>query len=131
MLLNLLPFVALLTGYLMVSKFRYVHAANYFLRGRKPFDYLVAAIFGGVVFALFPEVVLALVFCGFAASGPLLAFRRWVVSPPPRVPTAAEKRLADADTGSPPPLQHPLSPLDSAALPRSEETGESGRVTRS
>lgn len=131
-LLNLLPFVALLAGYLMVSRFRYVHFANYFLRGRKPFDYLVAVIFGGVVFALFPEVVLALVFCGFAASGPLLALRRWWSQPAQptssRVPSASEQRLAAADDpAQPPALQHPLSPLDSTSLPRADDSGDSGR----
>lgn len=74
---RVLPFAALAVGYLMVSTYRYVHAANVLLRGRKPFEYLTAAVFGGVVFALFPEPTLALIFCGFAASGPALAVWRW------------------------------------------------------
>ena len=76
-ILNALPFLALGAGYLMVSQFRYVHVANKYLKGRKPAEYLTAAIFLGAVAALFPEVVIALIFCGFALSGPLVSLRAW------------------------------------------------------
>jgi CDP-diacylglycerol--serine O-phosphatidyltransferase len=78
-LLDLLPFVALACGYLMVSKFRYAHVANKFLKGRKPVDYLSGAIFLAVLVALFPEVCAAVTFCGFALTGPVLGFRAWML----------------------------------------------------
>lgn len=84
-----LPFVALGVGYLMVSTFRYVHAANVFLRGRKPFEYLTGVVFGGVLFALFPEPMLALMFCGFAVTGPVLGFVRWMHPTPEAAPVGA------------------------------------------
>ncbi len=77
-LLDLLPFVALGCGYLMVSRFRYAHVANKFLKGRKPVDYLTGAIFLAVLVALFPEVCAAVTFCGFALTGPVLGFRAWL-----------------------------------------------------
>lgn len=127
-LLDGLPFVALGVGYLMVSQFAYAHVANKYLRGRKPFDFLAAAIFVGVVFALFPEVLLAVVFCGFAASGPIVALRGWwrapaadaaqpapkSASPPPGSGGngAGPTRPASASGSQSVARQHPLEPLD-------------------
>ncbi len=113
----LLPFVALTVGYLMVSQFRYVHAANVLLRGRKPFEYLTAIVFGGVLFALFPEPMLAIVFCGFAVTGPLLAFQRWMSpapiptplplgAPAPGLPRASDEAGRTDDA----PLENPATP---------------------
>lgn len=90
LLLRAMPFCALAAGYLMVSKFKYVHVANRYLKGRKPADYLSGAIFAGVLAALFPEVVAAVCFVGFALSGPALALRdAWLAAPsqPPAAPT--------------------------------------------
>ncbi len=89
LLLRVMPFCALAAGYLMVSKFKYVHVANRYLKGRKPADYLSGAIFAGVLAALFPEVVAAVCFVGFALSGPALALRdawRGAPSQPPAAP---------------------------------------------
>ncbi|HVY62600.1 MAG TPA: CDP-diacylglycerol--serine O-phosphatidyltransferase [Planctomycetota bacterium] len=70
---TLLPFVALATGYLMVSTVRYVHLPNRYLRGRKSVRKIAQIVFLGViVFALWPEVGLALGFVGFAFSGPIV-----------------------------------------------------------
>lgn len=66
----LLPFVSLGLGYLMVSKFKYTHVANRYLKGRKPFYYLRILLVLGVCLALLPELVGAVVFCGFALTGP-------------------------------------------------------------
>jgi CDP-diacylglycerol--serine O-phosphatidyltransferase len=89
-----LPFVALGLGYLMVSKFRYVHVANRFLKGRKPFDYLGLAIMGGVLMSLVPEVMLALGFVGYAVTGPLFAWRKRAPGPAPANPTATPPEAA-------------------------------------
>lgn len=126
-LLDALPFVALLTGYLMVSRFRYVHVANYFLRGRKPVDYLAGTIFLGALFALFPEPFLAAAFCGFACTGPLGALLRRNRAAPAAVPAPAEGertpsgRLRDAA----PSQHHPLTPLEPRwSAPPGEPTSE-------
>lgn len=75
---QLLPFAALLAGYLMVSTFRYIHVANVLFRGRKPAEYLTGLVFGGVIFALFPEVAAVVLCCGFALTGPVGAFLGWM-----------------------------------------------------
>ena len=103
LILDLMPFVALGLGYLMVSTFKYVHAANYFLRGRQPFEYLAAAIFLAAFGALFPEVSAALIFCGFAISGPLMALIQRNRAKP------AEPDAVGLES------QHPMQPLSPSA----------------
>ena len=68
-----LPFVALAVSVLMVSRIRYPHILNQYLRGRKPFAYLIRAIAFLVIIIFSFEVALVLVFCSFAASG----FLKW------------------------------------------------------
>jgi CDP-diacylglycerol--serine O-phosphatidyltransferase len=102
-----LPFVALTLGYLMVSKFRYTHVANRFLRGRKPFYYLRIILLGGVFFAILPEVMGALVFIVFAATGPLLAWRQrglaaLAASPAAETPAAPAPNVAATVAEKPP-----------------------------
>ncbi|MEZ0228523.1 MAG: phosphatidylcholine/phosphatidylserine synthase [Planctomycetota bacterium] len=75
----ILPFVALGLGYLMVSKFKYVHVANKYLKGRKPFYYLRILLVAGVCLALLPEVFGALLFAGFALTGPILSWKNRVL----------------------------------------------------
>lgn len=64
-----LPFVTIAVAVLMVSRIRYPHVLNQYLRGRKPFAYLIRAIAFLVVFIFSFEVALVLVFCSFAVSG--------------------------------------------------------------
>jgi phosphatidylserine synthase len=68
-----LPFVALAVAVLMVSRIRYPHILNQYLRGRKPFAYLIRAIVFLVIIIVSFEVALVLVFCSFAISG----FLKW------------------------------------------------------
>lgn len=68
-----LPFVALAVAVLMVSRIRYPHILNQYLRGRKPFAYLIRAIVFLVIIIVSFEVALVLVFCSFAISG----FMKW------------------------------------------------------
>jgi CDP-diacylglycerol--serine O-phosphatidyltransferase len=69
-----LPFLALGIAILMVSRIRYPHTLNQYLKGKKPFAYLIwallllALIFGTRLAAL------VLIFCGYAAS----SFVRWL-----------------------------------------------------
>ena len=75
-----LPFVALGLGLLMVSRVRYVHLANAYLRGRRPFEQVVALVFVLAFFWWYKELTLAVVVCAYAFSGPVVAvvgrFRR-------------------------------------------------------
>jgi CDP-diacylglycerol--serine O-phosphatidyltransferase len=65
------PFVTLSLGLLMVSRIPYAHMVNRYLRGRKPFWMLVAMFFFVLAFLSWPQLVLAVGMCGFAASGPI------------------------------------------------------------
>jgi len=68
--------VTLAGGLLMVSRFKYVHLVNHYVRGRKPFSYLVKLVL--LVLALYwqPLVTLALGTNAYALSGP--ARSAWV-----------------------------------------------------
>jgi len=85
-----LPFIALAVGYLMVSTVRYVHVPNRYLRGKKSIRKIARMLFMGIVlFAIFPEVGLALAFLGYAASGPIgVALARVRGEPPAAAPAA-------------------------------------------
>jgi len=70
-----LPLMLLGCALLMVSRVRYPHVLNRYLRDKKPlthFIYIVLAI--GLIFGTTFQIALVLVFCVFAFSG----FARWV-----------------------------------------------------
>jgi len=69
-----LPILALGLAVLMVSRIRYAHVINQYIRGKKPFAHLIRALlfFGLVIWSR--QVAFVLIFCGFAASG----FLRWL-----------------------------------------------------
>ncbi len=90
-----LPFVAVALGLLMVSRIRYVHLANTYLRQRRPFGQVVWLIFVLAVFLWYKELVLAIGVCAYAASGPVVAAVRFVRS-------IGRKTDAPADTGETP-----------------------------
>ena len=73
LLVNLLPVCAVASGLLMVSRVRYVHLGNTYLRGRKPFSH--AAIMVGVagLVIYFPSPMLAILVGAYALSGPVAA----------------------------------------------------------
>jgi CDP-diacylglycerol--serine O-phosphatidyltransferase len=63
-----LPVIVLSVALLMVSRFRYPHVLNQYLKGKKPFAQLIKAVLV-VVFAFWQlPAALMLVFCGFAGS---------------------------------------------------------------
>jgi CDP-diacylglycerol--serine O-phosphatidyltransferase len=66
-----LPFLALASGYLMVSKLRYTHIPNKYLRGRKSPRKIAIILFTILMGILAPEVLIAAAFIGFAAWGPV------------------------------------------------------------
>ena len=69
----LLPFLALGMSILMVSRIRYPHVLNQYLRGRKPFGHLIRALLLLVFLYWYLQAALVLIFCGFAAS----SFVKW------------------------------------------------------
>jgi CDP-diacylglycerol--serine O-phosphatidyltransferase len=64
-----LPFVTLAVSLLMVSRIRYPHIVNQYLKGRKPFAQFIKAIAFIVIIIISLEVALVLIFCTFALSG--------------------------------------------------------------
>ncbi len=68
-IIYLLPFAALLTGVLMVSRIRYPHVVNQYLKGKKPFSYLLKALIIIVIVIWYFEAALVIVFWSFTLSG--------------------------------------------------------------
>lgn len=68
-----LPFLVLGVAILMVSRIRYPHILNQYIKGKKPFAHLIRVL----LFLLFViwsrQAALVLIFCGFAAS----SFVKW------------------------------------------------------
>ncbi len=65
-----LPVVTVAAGLLMVSRLRYAHVINHYIRGKKPFGYLVKVVVILLVALLEPFVALAAAALGYALSGP-------------------------------------------------------------
>ncbi len=77
LLVQVLPLVTLAVGLLMVSRVRYVHLANTYLRGRRPFWQVVLLVIVVLIFLWRPAPILALMACGYATSGPLATLIRF------------------------------------------------------
>ncbi|MBN2131813.1 MAG: CDP-diacylglycerol--serine O-phosphatidyltransferase [Sedimentisphaerales bacterium] len=73
-LIYVLPIITLGVAVLMVSRIRYPHILNLYLRGKKPFSYLIQVLFflGAVLWK--PQAALVLIFGAFAGS----SFLRWL-----------------------------------------------------
>jgi CDP-diacylglycerol--serine O-phosphatidyltransferase len=67
-----LPVMTFAVGLLMVSNFQYPHVINQYIRGRKPFGYLVKLIVLAAAAMLEPFVAMALAATAYA-TGPALA----------------------------------------------------------
>ncbi len=68
-ILYALPCITLGTAILMVSRIRYPHVINQYLKGKKPFGYLIKILlFLLFLLSLKVEGTLVLIFCGFALS---------------------------------------------------------------
>ena len=75
-----LPFLTLLTALLMVSRFRYPHLVNQYIRSKTPFSFLVKLVIILPAAILYSFITAAVVTMGYALCGPLRAcwskFRR-------------------------------------------------------
>jgi len=92
-----LPFLLLGVSVLMVSRIRYPHILNQYLKGKKPFAHLIRVLvfLGLIIWSR--QAALVLIFCGFAAGGFLKWFYyrvpifrrapRWAVQNPPEGPS--------------------------------------------
>jgi len=73
-IIYVLPLLALGVAVLMVSRIRYPHIINQYLKGRKPFAYLIRVLLLlAFVYGCGIQAALVLIFCGFAAS----SFMKW------------------------------------------------------
>jgi len=69
-----MPFLALGVAVLMVSRIRYPHILNQYIKGKKPFDHLIRVLLFLGLIIWSRQAALVLIFCGFAASG----FSKWL-----------------------------------------------------
>jgi CDP-diacylglycerol--serine O-phosphatidyltransferase len=69
-----LPFLTLGIAVLMVSRIRYPHVLNQYIKGQKPFSHLIWLLLGLGVVIWNIQVALVLIFCGFAAG----SFVKWL-----------------------------------------------------
>lgn len=114
-----LPFVALAVGYLMVSRIRYVHLPNRYLRGRKSVRKIAQIVFLVIlVAAIVPEAGLAVGFLAYALSGPIATA------------IARGKGVPAAEPLRPPPVVAPpveAPPAPPVALAPDPRAGAGGR----
>lgn len=70
-----MPFCALGAAALMVSRIQYPHILNQYLRGKKPFSYLIRVLLlAAFIYWTNIQAAMVLTACGFAASG----FIKWL-----------------------------------------------------
>lgn len=69
-----LPVVTLFVALLMVSRFRYAHVVNQYIRGRRPFSYLVKLVVIVLAGLMDLFITAGVVTVGYALSGPV----QWV-----------------------------------------------------
>jgi CDP-diacylglycerol--serine O-phosphatidyltransferase len=73
-LIYTLPFLAIWAAILMVSRIRYPHIVNQYIRGKKPFAHLIRALLLLCLMIWSKHAALLLIFMGFAISG----FAKWL-----------------------------------------------------
>ena len=94
-----LPFLALGVAVLMVSRIRYPHIINQYLKGKKPFAYLIRVLLLLAFVIWNIQAALVLIFCSFAAS----SFVKWlyykVIRNKHNLVSAANSALTTLDNG--------------------------------
>ena len=66
-----LVFILLLTALAMVSRLRYVHVMNRYMRGRARFEVIAKVVIVGILLLMYPQGALALAFAVYALSAPV------------------------------------------------------------
>ena len=69
----ILPVLTLASALLMVSRIEYPHVINQYIRGKKPFNYLVKLVVIALAMMLYPLETGAALLLGFVAWGPVRA----------------------------------------------------------
>ncbi|MDR3200298.1 MAG: phosphatidylcholine/phosphatidylserine synthase [Spirochaetales bacterium] len=64
-----LPVVTFVAGILMVTRIRYAHVVNHYLRGKKAFSTFLGILFAGLLLIWYIQLAMVVGFCGFALSG--------------------------------------------------------------
>ena len=95
----ILPVSTLLAALLMVSRFRYPHLVNRFIRGKKPFSYLLKFLIVVVAVVMEPFVTAAVVCLIYAASGPV----GWLLRRKPAPAIAPHAPAGQPPSAHPPP----------------------------
>jgi CDP-diacylglycerol--serine O-phosphatidyltransferase len=94
-----LPFLALGAAVLMVSRIRYPHILNQYLKGKKPFEYLIRVLLLLAFVIWNIQAALVLIFCGFAASSFVKWFYYKVIRNKHNLVSAAHSALTTVDKG--------------------------------
>lgn len=97
LLANVLPYVVLICGLLMVSNVRYVHIANMYLTGRRPFEQFVMFVVVLGVFLWQPVLTLAAASCAYAGSGPAGTIVRRLRSRPDQTQAVSPDTAGDQE----------------------------------
>jgi CDP-diacylglycerol--serine O-phosphatidyltransferase len=92
-----LLFMTMILAFVMVSTFRYRSFKDIDLKRRLPFHYLVAGLIVIYLVAIRPEVMLFILFFGYAATGAVFGFLNW--GKPPKKPALVNAIDLDDDGG--------------------------------
>jgi CDP-diacylglycerol--serine O-phosphatidyltransferase len=97
----ILPVVTLGAGVLMVTRMKYPHIANHYLKGKKPISYLIMLLLPIWALIVYTEISLALFGSGFALSGPFRAVFAKLKRKPP-TPKDQNAPIPPAPVAEPP-----------------------------
>jgi CDP-diacylglycerol--serine O-phosphatidyltransferase len=95
--------VTMLAAIAMVSTMRYSHLLNRYLRGRAPFEYIVAVVVIGLLLLIAPHLTLAVGLVLYALSAPVVVLSRKLRRAPAK--PAGEKPAKSHDENDRPPLR--------------------------
>ena len=70
----ILPFLAIGVAILMISRIRYPHVVNQYLKGKKPFSHLIKVLLLALLIWWNIQAAMVLIFCGFAGG----SFVKWL-----------------------------------------------------
>ena len=82
----------------MVSRIRYPHILNQYLRGKKPFSYFIRVLLLLAFLIWNIQLAMALIFCGFAANSFVKWFFHRVISKKHKIATVAHSELTNNNT---------------------------------